>query len=70
MTRVTPILGVLLTSVAAMHALAQDAPSAEKANAMKAKSIYDFTVKGNDGKDVALAKYRGQVMLVVNVASK
>ncbi len=70
MKRITPILGVLLTGVAAMHAWAEDAPTAGKADAMKAESIYDFTVKGNDGKDVALAKYRGQVMLVVNVASK
>ena len=70
MKRVTPIFGVLLTGVAAMHAWAGDAASRGKADAVKAKSIYDFTVKGNDGKDVALAKYRGQVMLVVNVASK
>ena len=47
MKRVTLILGVLLTGVAAMHALAQDVPSAEKANAMKAKSIYDFTVSSS-----------------------
>ncbi len=70
MTRVTPILGVLLVGVAAMHAWAEDAPSKGRADVMKAESIYDFTVKGNDGKDVGLAKYRGRVMLVVNVASK
>ena len=70
MKRITPILGMMLTGVVAMHALAENAPSMGKADAMKAESIYDFTVKGNDGKDVGLAKYRGQVMLVVNVASK
>lgn len=70
MKRVIPIFGVLLTSAAAIHALAEDATSTDKTDAVKAKSIYDFTVKGNDGKDVALAKYRGRVMLVVNVASK
>ena len=70
MRRVTPIFGVLLTGALAMHAMAENAPSESKADAAKAKSVYDFTVKGNDGKDVNLAKYRGRVMLVVNVASK
>ena len=34
------------------------------------QSIYDFTVKDIDGRDVSLADYRGKVLLVVNVASK
>jgi len=34
------------------------------------KSIYDFKVKDIDGKDVPLSKYKGKVLLVVNVASK
>ena len=33
-------------------------------------SIHDFTVKDIDGNDVSLAGYKGQVLLVVNVASK
>jgi glutathione peroxidase len=33
-------------------------------------SIYDFTAKSLGGKDVSLADYRGQVLLVVNTASK
>ena len=33
-------------------------------------SIYDFTAKTLGGKDVKLAEYRGQVLLVVNTASK
>lgn len=33
-------------------------------------TIYDFIVKGNNGQDVDLAQYRGQVLLVVNTASK
>ncbi|AIE86877.1 glutathione peroxidase [Fimbriimonas ginsengisoli] len=36
----------------------------------KAKSIYDFTVTDIDGKKVSLKKFKGHVMLVVNVASK
>ena len=35
-----------------------------------AGSVEDLTVKDIDGKDVSLAGYKGQVLLVVNVASK
>jgi glutathione peroxidase len=34
------------------------------------KSIYEFTMKDIDGKNVPLSKYKGKVLLVVNVASK
>ncbi|VDL75778.1 unnamed protein product, partial [Nippostrongylus brasiliensis] len=34
------------------------------------KTIYDFSVKGADGKPVSLSKYKGQVVIVVNVASQ
>ncbi len=34
------------------------------------KSVYDFTMKDIDGKDVPLADYKGKVLLVVNVASR
>lgn len=34
------------------------------------KSIYDFTMKDIDGRDVSLADFRGKVLLVVNVASR
>jgi glutathione peroxidase len=40
---------------------------------MKAESTtsaLDFTVKDIDGEDVSLSKYRGKVVLIVNVASK
>ena len=33
------------------------------------KTIYDFTVKDIDGKDVPLSQYKGKVLLIVNVAS-
>ncbi|MDQ3221466.1 MAG: glutathione peroxidase [Acidobacteriota bacterium] len=35
-----------------------------------AKSIYDFKMKDIDGNDVKLKKYKGNVLLVVNTASK
>jgi glutathione peroxidase len=33
-------------------------------------SVYDYSAKTLDGQDVSLADYRGQVLLVVNTASK
>ena len=36
----------------------------------KAMSIYDFTVKDIDGKELSMSKYKGKVLLIVNVASK
>ena len=35
-----------------------------------AKSVYDFTVKDIDGDDVRLSKYKGDVLLIINMASK
>nr|APZ77237.1 glutathione peroxidase [Populus euphratica]APZ77238.1 glutathione peroxidase [Populus euphratica]APZ77241.1 glutathione peroxidase [Populus euphratica] len=40
------------------------------ARAATEKSVHDFTVKDIDGKDVALSKFKGKVLLIVNVASK
>ncbi|XP_055844083.1 uncharacterized protein LOC129910650 isoform X2 [Episyrphus balteatus] len=49
--------------------------SSSKTNVMSeeaknAKSIYDFTVKDTHGNEVSLEKYRGNVVLVVNIASQ
>ncbi|XP_017862736.1 PREDICTED: probable phospholipid hydroperoxide glutathione peroxidase isoform X1 [Drosophila arizonae] len=35
-----------------------------------AASIYEFSVKDTHGNDVSLEKYKGQVILIVNIASK
>lgn len=32
-------------------------------------SIYDFTVKARDGKDVSMSDYKGKVLLIVNTAT-
>ena len=32
-------------------------------------NVYDFTVKVQDGTDVALSDYQGKVLLVVNTAT-
>lgn len=36
----------------------------------KAESIYDFTAKDSFGNEVPLSKYKGNVVLVVNIASQ
>lgn len=35
-----------------------------------AKSIYEFSAKDIDGNEVSLEKYRGNVVIITNVASK
>lgn len=37
---------------------------------MAASSIYEFTVKDSAGKDFPLSQFKGQVLLIINVASK
>jgi glutathione peroxidase len=34
------------------------------------KTIYDFTMKSIDGKDISLGQFRGKKILIVNVASE
>lgn len=36
---------------------------------MVTKTVYDFTMKDIDGRDVPLSNYKGKVLLMVNVAS-
>jgi glutathione peroxidase len=58
---------ILFTLFIAAGCLMSDAaPSAE----LKNKSVLDFQMKDIDGKDVKLKKYKGNVLLVVNTASK
>ena len=51
---------ILISCVLALAALSAPAQT----------TLYSFTVKDADGKDVSLEKYRGQVVLVVNSATK
>ncbi len=44
--------------------------NAESNAATAPKSVYEFTMKNIDGKDVKLKNYKGKVALVVNTASK
>lgn len=36
----------------------------------KAQTVYEFTVNDINGEPVSMDKYRGQVLMIVNVASK
>jgi len=44
--------------------------AAEKPAVKAATSIYDFTLKDIDGKEVSLGSYTGKVVMLVNVASR
>lgn len=51
-------------------AVAAPETAVKKADPKAAESVHDFTVKTLDGKDIKLSKYKGKVLLVVNVASE
>lgn len=57
----------LFTQITALMLLTFSAIIAKEATV---KSIYDYEVKTIDGETTTLAPYKGQVMLIVNVASK
>lgn len=44
--------------------------NAETKQSANGKTIYDFSVKTIDGQEQSLAQYKGNVVLIVNVASK
>lgn len=58
----TPIILLTIVTLSPSISLAAD-------NASKS-SIYDFKLKDIDGKMVDFSKYKGKVLLIVNVASK
>lgn len=64
----------MATIAAAMLVCGSPCPAAagdaEAMNGTNDTSIYDFKMKTIDGKEMALSKYKGDVLLIVNVASK
>jgi glutathione peroxidase len=64
------ISSVPLLLFAALLALAPRAMVAAPSDSRRPASVFDFTVKDIDGKDVALSQYRGKVLLIVNTASQ
>lgn len=72
-------LGLILLPIQSLSLLqvvrCASADAADNSNAMSdqaknAKSIYDFTVKDTHGNEVSLEKYKGNVVLIVNIASQ
>lgn len=61
--RTTRLALALSLAVAALYPAIADSPKERPA-------VLSFTVKANDGTPVDLAKYRGQVLILVNTASK
>ena len=62
---------VVTVIVAAVFAIALSSrASGNPDSGEKMSSIYDFTLKDIDRKEVNLGQYRGKVVLVVNVASR
>lgn len=60
------LLAVLAAGLVAGAAFADD----KSGEVRKVSGPLDFTLKGIDGKDVDLARYKGKVVLLVNVASE
>lgn len=55
----------------AIHSTAKETTNMSTATANTAgKSVHDFTMKSIDGKEIKLDSYKGQVALIVNVASR
>ncbi len=65
MTSLIPVFTIALISLSVLLASPARAGGADSP-----KSIYDFTVKNIDGKDVKLTDYSGKVLMIVNLASQ
>lgn len=68
------IIGLTLVVIAffviAISCNAKNSAAANLAGATGAKSVYDFTMKDIDGKDIPLSQYKGKIIVIVNTASK
>lgn len=71
MTNLLLIAALSIVMFAGLQVVPSQASAGDEArNTTAEKSIYDFTVKDIDGEEVKLSKYKGGVLLIVNVASK
>jgi glutathione peroxidase len=60
----------MVVSLVALTAAAGVLGAGRPAGGPGARSIYDFTMKDIDGKQINLADFKGKVVLVINVASR
>jgi len=68
------ILGLIFAAASLLTlAISCNAANSQEANnteATGAQSVYDFTMKDIDGKDISLSQYKGKIIVIVNTASK
>jgi glutathione peroxidase len=62
------VVAVFLITIAGCSE--QEAATTQVSQSGAQRTIYDFSVKDIDGKEVSLSAYRGDVVLIVNVASR
>ena len=67
LTLATAATAVVIIAAKPAALTAMTTPAETTANSA---SVYDFTVKSIDGKEVKLSKYKGKKLLIVNTASK
>ena len=67
LTLATAATAVVIIAAKPAAPTAMTTPAETTANSA---SVYDFTVKSIDGKEVKLSKYKGKKLLIVNTASK
>ena len=65
-----PILALAAASLGLAFTTHRPAPMHPTETAAAPGTVYDYTVKTIDGKDVKLSKYKGKKILIVNTASK
>ena len=65
----TPLVLLVVAGCASLHS-AGDGAAAQPGTEGSMTSIYSFTARDIDGKDISLSTYKGRVLLIVNVASK
>lgn len=65
--KLTAIIGLTL-AIGAWMAPANNSFAGGKE--VHGRSVYDFTVQDIDGKEIPLSRFKGKVLLIVNVASK
>ena len=58
------------SALLAFLGMSEDKPSHAAGSPKAETSLHDFKVRNIDGEEIGLSKYRGQVCLVVNVASR
>lgn len=61
---------VIIFSYTGCQGSGNESTASAQSTQQTVKDIYGFTMKDIDGNDVSLSKYKGKVVVIVNVASK